>query len=239
MTIKGRFKRYFFRGMAVLLPTILTIWIFVLGFTFIQKNISVHINRGIVQLIMFLRDYHDIAARDALNKFWVRGPGSLAGFVVALVAVCVVGAMLASVVGRTLWRMIEKSIMNAPILRLVYPYVKQITDFLLSQEKQEKLFSGVVAVEYPRKGIWSIGMVTGPGIKKITDKEGKEFLTVFIATSPSPLTGFAIVVPKDETVDIGMTVEEAIRFIISGGVISPGTKRYEQVADLSKADTES
>jgi len=239
MTIKGRFKRYFFRGMAVLLPTILTIWIFILGFTFIQKNISIHINRGVVHLIMFAKDYHDVVARDALNKFWVHGPGSLAGFVVALVAVCVVGAMLASVVGRTLWRMIEKSIMNAPVLRRVYPYVKQITDFLFSQEKQEKLFSRVVAVEYPRKGIWSIGMVTGSGVKKLADREGKEFLTVFIATSPSPLTGFAIVVPKDETVDIGMTVEEAIRFIISGGVISPGTERYEQIADLSKADTKS
>ncbi len=238
MNIKGRFKKYFFRGMAVLLPTILTIWIFILGFTFIQKNISIHINRGLVQLIMVIRGYHDIAARDALSKFWVHGPGSLAGFVVAVVLVCVVGAMLANVAGRTLWRAVERSIMNAPVLRRVYPYVKQITDFLFSQEKQEKFFSGVVAVEYPRKGIWSIGMVTGSGIKKLADKERKEFLTVFVATSPSPFTGFAMLVAKDETVDIGMTVEEAIRFIVSGGVISPDTEQYKRAADLSKADTE-
>jgi uncharacterized membrane protein len=64
-------------------------------------------------------------------------------------------------------------------------------------------------------------MVTGSGIKKIVDKEEKEFLTVFIATTPSPITGFVILVPKDEVIDAGMTTEEALRFIVSGGVISP------------------
>jgi uncharacterized membrane protein len=135
--------------------------------------------------------------------------------------------MLASVVGRTLWRMVEKFIMNTPFLRQVYPYVKQITDFLLKPEEQEKLFSRVVVVEYPRKGLWSIGMVTGSGIKKIVDKEEKEFLTVFIATTPSPITGFVILVPKDEVIDAGMTTEEALRFIVSGGVISPSSQFSE------------
>ena len=223
MAITRRFKSYFLRGLAVLLPTILTIWIFIWGYKFIQGNISVHINRGLVRLIMLTHgiDWHNVDARKPLADFWVYGWGSIAGFLIALVVVIMVGAALASVVGRTLWRTIEKFIMNTPFLRQVYPYIKQITDFLLKPEEQKKLFSRVVLVEFPRKGLWSIGMVTGSGIKKIVDKVEKEFLTVFIAHAPSPITGFVILVPKDEVIDAGMTIEEALRFIVSGGVISP------------------
>jgi uncharacterized membrane protein len=221
MRNRGRFRSYFLRGLAVLLPTILTIWIFVWGYKFIQENISVYINRGIVRLVMLLQDGQQYLTKEDMVKFWVDGWGSIAGFLIAVVVVCIVGIVLTSVVGKALWRMIEKFIMNTPFLRQVYPYIKQITDFLLNPEEQKKLFSRVVLVEYPRKGLWSIGMVTGSGIKKIVDKKEKEFLTVFIATTPSPITGFVILVPKDEVIDAGMTIEDAIRFIVSGGVISP------------------
>jgi len=216
------------------LPTILTIWIFVWAYTFIQENISVHINRGLVQLIMLIKGYDDGAIRDVLTDFWVNGWGSIAGFIVALVAVCIVGAVLASVVGRTLWRMVEGFIMNTPFLRRVYPYVKQITDFVLTQEEKKKMFSRVVAVEYPRKGIWSMGMVTGSGVKKIVDEVEKEFLTILIPTSPTPFTGFVIMVPKEQTIELDMTIEEALRFAISAGVIAPTGER----AALPQADSE-
>jgi uncharacterized membrane protein len=221
MRATRHFRSYFLRGLAVLLPTIVTIWIFFWGYKFIQENISVYVNRGIVRLVMFLQGEQQYLTKEDMVKFWVNGWGSIAGFLIALVAVCVVGIVLTSVVGKALWRMVEKFIMNTPFLRQVYPYIKQITDFLLKPGEQEKLFSRVVVVEYPRKGLWSIGMVTGSGIKKIVDKEEKEFLTVFIATSPSPITGFVILVPKDEVIDAGMTIEDALRFIVSGGVISP------------------
>jgi uncharacterized membrane protein len=164
----GRLRNYFLRGMAVLLPTILTIWIFIWGYSFIQDNISIHIKRGLVRLIIIAG-----GSREELSKFWIDGALSIAGFLVALFAVCVVGAMLASVVGKSLWRMVEKFIMSTPFLRQVYPYVKQVTDFLFRQGKQEKLFLRVVAVEYPRKGIWSLGMVTGAGLKKVVDEVDK------------------------------------------------------------------
>jgi uncharacterized membrane protein len=106
-------------------------------------------------------------------------------------------------------------------LNQIYPYIKQVTDFFLVQEKKEKLFSRVVLVEFPRKGSWAIGFVTGSGIPKLEDNEKKEFLTVFVSTTPSPLTGFVLMVPRDETIESDMTIEEAFRFIISGGVITP------------------
>lgn len=271
MSVTRRFKSYFLRGLAVLLPTIVTIWIFAWAYTFIQENISVHINRGLVRLIVLVDEEHISVTEDQIRAYlltnkpelredegelaihmkradvrrkvriknlertWVDGPGSLTGFLVALVGVCILGAILASVVGRTLWRMIEDFIMKAPFLRRVYPYVKQVTDFVLTPEEQEKLFSRVVAIEYPRKGIWSIGLVTGSGLKNITDSVKKEFLTILIPNSPMPVTGYVIVVPKEQTIALDMTIEEAFRFSISAGVIAPDSQR---VPALLKAGSE-
>ncbi len=234
----GRFKNYFLRGLAALLPTILTIAIFVWGYNFIQENISRHINQGLVWLTMLAKglDYQDQAPREVWEKFWLKGWHSIAGFLVALVSVCVLGAILASVVGKTIWRMVEKFIMNTPFLRRVYPYIKQITDFLLTREEQKGIFSRVVAVEYPRKGIWSMGFVTGSGLEKVVGNVKKEFLTILIPTSPTPFTGFVIMVPKKQTIELDMTVEEALRFAISAGVITPGGEHV--AAALPKAGSE-
>ena len=224
------------------MPTIVTIGIFVWGYKFIQNNISVHINRGLVRLTMSVKglewdDPSNELVKQVWNRFWVDGWGSIAGFLIALVAVCVVGALLASVMGRTLWRMVEKFIMNTPVLRKVYPYVKQVTDFLFAQEEQGRPpFSRVVAVEYPRKGIWSVGFVTGSGLEKVVNNVKKEFLTILIPTSPTPFTGFIIMVPRNKTIDLDMTIEEAFRFTVSGGVIAPGQKKG--VAALPKPDSE-
>jgi uncharacterized membrane protein len=262
MHTTGRFKGYFLRGLAVLLPTILTIWIFIWSYTFIDQKISVHINRGLVRLMVWaagervhitdekIRAYllahkpelqgkeedieihmrrRDIQRKvriESLERVWVDGPGSITGFIVALVGVCILGAMAASVVGRSLWHMIEKFMTTTPVLRRVYPYVKQVTDFLLAQEQQDKLpFSRVVAVEYPRKGIWSVGFVTGSGLRKVSENTRKEYLTILIPTSPTPFTGFIIMVPRKQTIDLDMRMEEAFRFLISGGVISPARER--------------
>ena len=222
------------------MPTIVTIWIFVWGYTFIEENISIHINRGLVRLHLLSKGLTLTLDPDSTEaekeywqeqkqiwtNFWVNGWGSIAGFLIALIAVCIIGALFASVVGRTLWKMVEKFIMNTPVLSKVYPYVKQVTDFLFAQEEQEKLpFSRVVAVEYPRKGIWSLGLVTGSGLTKVVENVRRDCLTVLIPTSPTPFTGFVIMVPKKQTIDMDMTIEEAFRFTVSGGVITPSQLR--------------
>ncbi len=276
MSVRKRFKGYFLRGLAVLLPSILTIWLFVWGYTFIQEKISVHINRGLVHIIALAANERvDISEKEVsaylleimpelsenegeleihlrrpeiwrkarveqlkktLAKTWVDGPGSITGFIVGVIGVCIIGALLASYVGRSFWRTIEKFIMNTPFLRNVFPYVKQVTDFLLTNEEQKKLFSRVVAVEYPRKGIWSVGLVTGAGLEKVVSSVKREFLTVLIPTSPTPFTGFVITVQKRQTIDLDMTIEEALRFIVSGGVITPGGEQAMTV--LPKPDVE-
>jgi uncharacterized membrane protein len=235
MTITRRFKSYFLRGLAVLLPAMLTIWILAWGYGFVQRNISIYINQGLVWLIMHVQGPNGLPKED-LDHILVEGAaGSVVGFLIALLLVFLVGAILASVVGRALWRLIEAFIGSTPVLRRVYPYVKQVTDFVLTQEEQQKMFSRVVAVEYPRKGIWSIGFVTGSGLKKITDNIQKEFLTILVPNSPTPITGYVIIVPKEQTISLDMTIEEAFRFAISAGVVAPDNQR---VMTLPEGQTE-
>jgi uncharacterized membrane protein len=217
---KGRFRIYFLRGLAVLLPTVLTLWIFIWGYHFINDTISVYIKRGMV-LLLKLAGW----SGETLKNYWIDIALSLAGFLIALGIVYTVGVLLASMFGKALWRQIENFIMRTPLLNQVYPYIKQITDFFFKQEEAKKIFSRVVAVEYPRKGIWSVGLVTGSGLKKVVENVEKEFWTIFIATTPSPLTGFVIMVPKDEVIDLDMSLEDAFRFIVSAGLIVPGSER--------------
>jgi len=222
-----------------LLPTVLTIGIFLFAYTFIRDNVSRHISLGLVELIVYFKGEGGLG-REELTTILVEGTaGSAVGFIVALIIVCFVGVILASVFGRALWRMIERFILNTPVLRRVYPYVKQVTDFLLAPEQQKRLsFSRVVAVEYPRKGIWSLGLVTGSGLKNVTDSIKKEFLTVLIPTSPTPFTGFVIMLPKKTAIDLDMTVEEAFRFLISGGVITPGKGKAMPALSLPEPESQ-
>lgn len=219
MAKTGRFRGYFLRGLTVLLPTVLTIWIILWGFDFINDRISVHIKRGIILLLKLAG-----GTEEELSKFWISTGLSVAGFLIAVGLVYVAGIVLGSMLGKSIWRQIEQFIMNTPLLKQVYPFFKQITDFFFNKDASKKMFSRVVAVEYPRKGVWSLGLVTGTGLKKIEENVEKEFLTVFIATTPSPLTGFLVIVPKDEVMDLDMPIEEAFQFIISAGLITPGTK---------------
>jgi len=234
MNVTRRFRNYFLRGLAVLLPTMLTLWILAWGYGIIQRNVSIHINKGIVRAQTWVwTQRHKEISQDAIEKYkseldekFVKGfAGSIAGLLVAVVAIVLVGALLASVMGKALWGIIEASIMNTPVLRRVYPYVKQVTDFVLPPEDQKRVFSQVAAVEYPCKGLWSVGFVTGSGLRSISENVQQEFLTVLISTAPTPITGPIVVVPKEQAILLDMTVEEAVRFVVSCGVVLPEGQR--------------
>ena len=224
-------KSYFLRGLAVLLPTIVTIWILVWGYRFIQNSIGVHINRILAWLTIAIQGGPANVDAEVWRNFWIQGWGSVAGFIIALIIVLAVGVVVANVVGRSLLRAAERFMMKVPVLNQIFPHIKQVTDFLLSQEKTEKLFSRVVLVEFPRKGAWAMGFVTSSGLKKLATNAEKKSLTVFVPSAPSPVNGFVIVVDETETIDAGMTVEEAFRFIISSGVISPQSNINTNVSD--------
>ncbi len=143
----------------------------------------------------------------------------LLGFLIAILLVYFVGFFLASFIGRTSWRAMEGLLHRIPLIRAIYPHVKQVTDFLLSERNVE--FSGVVAVQYPRKGVWSLALSTGRPVKQVKDRVGEDLVTVFVPSSPTPFTGYVIQLPRDEVIELNMTIDEGLRFTISGGVIKP------------------
>lgn len=143
----------------------------------------------------------------------------IVGFLIAIILVYFVGFFLASFLGRTSWRAAEGLLHRIPLIRAIYPNVKQVTDFLLTERSVE--FSGVVAVQYPRKGIWAVGLRTGGPMKQVQEQVSDDLVTVFIPSSPTPVTGYVIQVPREDVIELNMTIDEGLRFTISGGVIKP------------------
>lgn len=129
------------------------------------------------------------------------------------------GKLFAMGMGRMVVNAMESFIGRVPLVSNVYGSVKQVTDFVFSDREIE--FNRVVAVEYPRKGIWSIGFVTGQSMADISAAANEPVLSVLMPTSPMPVTGFTITVRKSEALDLNLTIDQAIQFIVSCGVVVP------------------
>jgi len=248
------FKKFFLRGLATLLPTVLTIVLLFKCFDFIQNNISIHITRGMIYVTVYATDkypkideetdksaylrspeYEKAVAekgelegsslqteirRWKLEKQWTKPPYSLVGFLIAMILVYILGRILASFLGRKIWGSFEGTVQRVPGFKQVYPYIKQVTEFLFA-ERKISLKSRVVAVPYPRQGIWSVGLLTGTGFRQVKEETNEELVTIFIPSSPTPVTGYVIYVKRSEVIELPITLEEAIRFTVSGGVIVP------------------
>lgn len=143
-------------------------------------------------------------------------PYFLCGFILVLY---LLGKFMAGAVGRFFWGTFERGINRLPLVRNVYSSVKQVSDFIFANREID--YSRVVAVEWPRRGIWCLALVTGSSLKAVEERAGEEVLSVLIPTSPMPMTGFTVTVKKSETIDLDITIDQAIQFIVSCGVVVP------------------
>lgn len=152
------------------------------------------------------------------------------GFAIAILLIYFMGYFLASFIGRTTWKLVENVVERIPLIGGIYPSIKQVTDLFIADKELE--FSGVVAVQYPRKGLWSVGLVTGRPMAAIKRGDSRELTTVFIPSSPTPFTGYTITVAREDTLELPISIDEAFRYTISGGVVKPGdySKRSEDLA---------
>ncbi len=155
-------------------------------------------------------------------------PVFLSGFLLVLY---LLGKFLAAGVGRFFWMQFERGVHSLPLVRNVYSSVKQVTDFMFNQQEIE--YTRVVAVEYPRKGIWSLAMVTGESMVDIQCAANEPVLSILIPTSPLPFTGYTMTVKRSETVDLNITIEQALQFIVSCGVVVP-PQQMAEVLDEGK-----
>ncbi len=138
---------------------------------------------------------------------------------VFILVLYLLGKFLAAGIGRFFWLQIEKVIDRLPLVRNVYSSVKQVTDFMFSDQNLE--YTRVVAVEYPRQGIWALAFVTGESLEDIRTAAGEPVVSLLIPTSPMPFTGFTVTMKKSEVLDLNITLDQAFQFLVSCGVVAP------------------
>ena len=260
MSRAGGFRVIFGRGLAILLPSIVTLWLLWQAFVFVFNNVAEPINRGLrvtaIRVTPMLYHEDDRPAwytvtpeqvgnralarrrdglselpnaalereirlnqfRDEWNKHWYLDG---LGFVVAIILIYLAGLLLGNYLGRQVYGRIERLIAKIPGFKQVYPHVKQVVDLIFGESSTMKAFSETVLVQYPREGIWSLGFVTGSSFSDVRDASGVETVSVFIPTSPTPMTGFVINLPRSEAVKVDISIDQALRFVITAGVLTP------------------
>jgi len=168
----------------------------------------------------FLRDLEKLAidSEDLHTRVAQRVP-PFVGLVVSLLLVLTLGSLAGGYVGRSVLRRTERAMHLIPVVRSIYPYTKQLVDFFLAERHHD--FDTVVAVPYPTKGLTSIGFVTSAGLKTLREQRGQNLVSVFIPSSPMPMTGYTIFLPAEELTPLPITVDEALRTLVSGGVLIP------------------
>jgi uncharacterized membrane protein len=211
------FKRYFITGLLIWAPLGITVWVlsFILGL--------------MDQSIMLLPESWQ---SKALFGFHLPGLGA----VLTLVVVFITGVLTTNFIGQRLVRWWEALLHRIPVVRSVYQSVKQISDTLFSPSGQA--FRQAVLVQYPRAGSWTIGFLTGTPGGEIATHLGNAMVSLYVPTTPNPTSGFFLMVPKADVIELDMSVEDALKYLISMGVVAPPapTDPAPRVA-AAKADT--
>lgn len=194
-------RTYFFSGLLVWLP----IWVTILVIKFLVDILS-------NTLLLLPHQYQP----DALLGFHVPGIGVL----ITLVVILLTGVIVANFVGKRLVMMGDALIGHIPLVRTIYASVKQVLQTLFTPGGQS--FRKVLLVEYPRAGMWSVAFQTGDGTPEVISVlNGEPLVSIFIPTTPNPTSGFLMMVPRKDVIELEMSIDQALKFVISLGVMQP------------------
>ena len=156
------------------------------------------------------------------NLLGFRIPGL--GLVLTAIVVLVTGMVVTNLFGKQLFTIGERILQRIPLVRSIYASVKQVAESMFSSGKS---FRKVVLVEYPRQGMWSLAFQTGTGASEISSKTGQEIVNIFIPTTPNPTSGFFLMVPHDDVIELDMSVDQGLKMLLSVGVVVPDNKKDE------------
>jgi uncharacterized membrane protein len=171
--------------------------------------------------------------------FGVNIPGL--GVVLTAIVVLVTGMIVANLFGRKLVQVWEGMLNRIPLVRTIYTGVKQIMETVFSSQGQS--FRKVLLVEYPRRGVWTLAFQSGATRGEAQAKTGVDVINVFIPTTPNPTSGFFLMVPKEEVIELDMNVDDGLKMIISAGVVVPEwspenlPRQREDLKKLGEKDT--
>lgn len=197
--MRARLRRYFITGLIVILPIAVTANVLVWLFWTLDGFLGWLFTKWSGQVL----------------------PG--VGLVAMIATILVAGALATNVLGRRIVGWFDRLVLRIPLARSIYSATKQLSDNILSQRGAS--FQRPVLVEWPRRGLYTVGFVTGETGGRVQELAGQRVLNVFIVTTPNPTSGFVILVPSDQVYSLDMTVEDALKLVMSGGIVSPTESR--------------
>ena len=203
------FSRLLLRGLGLVLPLALTAALFL----WLWKLITEQILGRVEQLLAWGIQASGLEPLSPTLSMAL-------SVVLAVGGLLLLGLWFSGFLGRKIYGLFERLLEKIPLIGAIYPYVKQITEFFFGEEKKVE-FKRVVSVPYPRPGVYSLGFLTGSSAKAINEATGMELISVFVPSSPMPATGYTMFVPASDIIEMPLTVEEALRTIVSGGVLLP------------------
>jgi len=192
-------RRYFFAGIAAILPVFATFYIFLAVFRFMDGWVGKYVNG-------YLKDRYDYTI-----------PGL--GFAITLLSIVSIGILSNHFFGKKILPLIERILLKLPFVEHIYPPAKQLSQFLFG-EHEKPFFQKVVLVEFPQPRSYALGFITNESVEDFDRKTGESLVCVLMPTSPSPFSGPVICVPRDKVRVLEMTVDQAIKFLVSGGIVS-------------------
>ena len=199
-SLAERLRAYFISGVLVIAPVAITIWVSAWFIDFVDNQV--------------------------FPGKYLPYPFPGIGLIVAVVAITLVGWATSGLVGRVIHRASENLVTRIPVIRSIYGGTKQVFESVLAQ--RSNAFRQVAIFEYPRRGIWSIGFLAGTTAGEVQERTRNETVNVFVPTTPNPTSGYLLFVPRADLILLDMTVEEGIKMVVSGGIVTP---EWESTAD--------
>ena len=217
----ARLRAYFFAGVLITAPLSITFYLAALIVGFVDRQVTT----------LIPTHYNP----ETYLPFSIPG----LGLVIVIISMILIGALTAGFLGRYFVRVSERILARMPVVRSLYSATKQIFETVLAQKSNA--FRQAVLVEYPRRGIWAVGFITGRTEGEVQNLTKETVINIFLPTTPNPTSGFLLFVPKKDLVPLAMTVEEAIKMVISGGIVTPPDHRpiaEQKIAQISSATYE-
>ncbi len=193
-------RKYLVTGLLIWVPLAITLWVLDLIVTTMDRTLL---------LLPVHWHPHALFGRDI--------PGL--GVVLTVLVVALTGLLARNFIGERLVAYWEALLGRIPIVRSIYSSVKQVSDTILSPNGQA--FRRALLVQYPRPNVWTIAFQTGAPADEVRRRVGVEMVSVYVPTTPNPTSGFFLMVPRTETIDLGMSVDEALKYVVSMGVVAP------------------
>ena len=202
-----KIQQYLLTGLISIIPIYLTYWIIKNLFLFFSGPGGIIVGLFLPDFINQNFEFGGITLLSLLQK--------ILGFILTIASLYFLGLIISNVFGKKLYKLFESLLEKIPFVSKVYKSIKQITASISGANS--KAFQKVVLVEYPRKGLWTIAMVTG---ETLDDKDEK-YYNIFVPTTPNPTSGYLLFIKSTETKKLDLSVEEGLKIIVSGGMISP------------------